>query len=263
VRGPWRRNHPEDEVDSVGYPTADEILTTRRLRDRLNRLTPEYRQLTLELLRAVVPKLKGVRRPADLKTVFRDGDLLALLEAQLYPVVERAIESANRGVLPLRRRYSSHFVVTLTGLAGPAAANATEVQGLIAMAFPPVGAADLAFSIPAAVLIGFASQLVEFYVEISVVATRLRGAGVSDSAIIRRVLLAAVAPGMRDVPELTMHRLVRGLAIRILARAAADWLPVVPLASGVYLSNRAMHRVHRAVDHALQGLESQPNLRPR
>jgi hypothetical protein len=166
-------------------PSADEILTSRRLRRRLNRLAPEYRQQTSELLRAVVPKLTGVRRPADLETLLRDDDLLAMLEANLYPVVERAIESANRRVLPLRRRYSSHFVVTLTGLAGPAAANATEVQGLIAMLFPPAGAADLAVNVPAAVLIGLGSQLVEFYVELSVVATRLRDAGISDTAIVR------------------------------------------------------------------------------
>jgi hypothetical protein len=210
-------------------------------------------------LRALLPKLKGVRKPADLRGIFQDGDLLRLLETQLYPIVERAIESANRGVLPLRRRYSSHIAVTLTGLAGPAAANATEVQGLIAMAFPPVGAADLAVSVPVAVLIGFGSQLVEFYVELSVVATRLRDAGISDSATIRQVLLRAVAPGARDVTEMTMHRLVRGLAVRILARAAADWLPVVPLASGVYLSNRAMHRVHNAIDDALKDLDAERN----
>ena len=261
MRVPGKRAQSKEEADSVG-PTTDEILTNRRLRRRLNRLAPEYRQLTLELLRAVVPKLKGVRRPADLKALFRDNDLLALLEAQLYPVVERAIESANRGVLPLRRRYSSHFVVTLTGLAGPAAANVTEVQGLIAMAFPPVGAADLAVSVPAAVLIGFGSQLVEFYVELSVVATRLRDAGISDPTITRQVMLAALAPGARDVTKMTMHRLVRGLAVRILARAAADWLPVVPLASGVYLSNRAMHRVHKAVDDVMQELEAHPDRWP-
>ncbi len=255
---PRRRSQTEGTTGSAGYPTPDEILTNRRLRHRLNRLAPEYRQLTLELLSALLPKLKGVRRPSDLKALFRDGDLLTLLEARLYPIVERAIESANRGVLPLRRRYSSHFVVTLTGLAGPAAANATELQGLMAMAFPPVGAADLAVSVPVAVLIGFGSQLVEFYVELSVVATRLRDAGITDSAVIRRVLLAAVAPGTRDISEMTMHRLVRGLALRMLARAAADWLPVVPLASGVYLSNRAMRAVHRAIDDVLQELDAQP-----
>jgi hypothetical protein len=248
----------EGAADPAGYPTADEILANRKLRHRLNRLAPEYRQLTLEFLRALLPKLKGVRRPGDLRALFRDGDLLSILETQLYPIVERAMESANRGVLPLRRRYSSHLIATLTGLAGPAAANVTEVQGLIAMAFPPVGAADLAVSVPVAVLIGFSSQLVEFYVELSVVTTRLRDAGIADPAITRQVLLAAIAPGARNISEMTMHRLVRGLAVRILARAAADWLPVVPLASGVYLSNRAMHRVHNAVDDVLRELDAQP-----
>lgn len=255
MRVPRRRSQPEEPAGSTSYPTADEILGNRKLRHRLNRLAPEYRQLTLEVLRALLPKLKEVRRPADLKALLRDGDLLALLEMQLYPIIERAIESANRGVLPLRQRYRSHVIVTLTGLAGPAAANATEVLGLIAMAFPPIGAADLAVSVPVAVLIGVGAQLVEFYVEVSVVSTRLRDAGISDPAIIRQVLLAAVAPGARDISEMTVHRLVRAVSVRILARAAADWLPVVPLASGAYLSNRAMHAVHKAIDDMLHELE--------
>ena len=155
MRLPFKNQGPDEFGEDPDGLAAEEILEGRRLGRWLDRLSPEYRHLTLDLfrallpsVRAMLPKLKRVRSRGDLGVVFQDSELLVALEAQLFPIVERAIQSASRGTLPLRRRYSSHALVSLTGLAGPLAANATEVQGLVAMAIPPVGAADLAVSVP-------------------------------------------------------------------------------------------------------------------
>ena len=255
--------HRADEPRTAGEQAlatseVEVIIESRRVRQILRGLTPEYRELTVDFLRATLPKLRGVRRLRDIKALRDDPEILGALERTLVPLLQKAVAKSSKGALPLRRRTISHLAVSSTGIAGPVAANLAELQVLFTSVAgtPATGAASATISVPAAMTVGFVAELIELYVQLSVATAKLRHAGIEDEAVTTAVMLRAFAPSATGAGAQALTKAAERLAVRLLERSAADWVPGISVATGLVWSNLDLHRLHRACDDAIR--ERQP-----
>ena len=244
---------PPDEqyVDLMGpdgQPDEADDLVAGALRDEefqrtAGKLDPGTRLLVTAFLKMALPRLVRVRRPRDLRRWTKDAVVLAATHSYLVPAIDGLMESAARGALPIRGRVPSHLSATVTGVAGPVAANLAELQVLAATILSgPGGAPVAAVSAPTAAAVGVAAQMAELYAQTSVAARILAGHGITDPVALRTVMARALVPGGSEMAV----RVATRLATRMITRLAVQWLPVVSIARGLVVSNVDMHRIHQA-----------------
>ncbi len=229
---------PEGGNDAVDVALGDE-----GFQRTAGKLDPDTRSLVTAFLKLALPRLVRVRRPRDLRRWTKDAVVLAATQSYLVPAIDGLMESAARGALPIGGRVPSHLSATVTGVAGPVAANLAELQVLAATMFTgPGGAPVAAVSAPTAAAIGMAAQMAELYAQTSVAAKLLARHGITDPAALRTVMARALAPGGSEIAT----RVATRLATRMVTRLAVQWLPVVSIARGLVVSNLDMHRIHQA-----------------
>ena len=229
---------PERGNDAVVVALGDE-----GFQRTAGKLDPDTRSLVTAFLKLALPRLVRVRRPRDLRRWTKDAVVLAATQSYLVPAIDGLMESAARGALPIGGRVPSHLSATVTGVAGPLAANLAELQVLAATLFSgPGGAPVAAVSAPTAAAIGMAAQMAELYAQTSVAAKLLARHGITDPTALRTVMARALAPGGSEIAT----RVATRLATRMVTRLAVQWLPVVSIARGLVVSNLDMHRIHQA-----------------
>lgn len=230
---------------TAGVPHSDE----QRAAGLLNRLPKSVRDPTITLVRHLLPKLVEVRRPSDLRKVAKDRALIEALGRDFLPIIDAAIKSAATTALPIQSRWSTHLSATVTGAAGPVIANAAELAAIFG------GPGTLIVTAPTALTVQVAATVWETYVEFSLIAQKLRRAGVTDVDLVRLALVRSLVP---DANDFTKKVLIRGgerLAVRLLTRSAAQWVPIAGPVFGVVRANIDVHRAHRAADSILRDLQ--------
>jgi hypothetical protein len=208
----------------------------------LDRLPAQLKEPTIALLRAVGPRLLAVRRPKDLRRLAKDPIVLAAIAKDLAPVLEAAITRASVVTIPVHHRVTSHLSATVSGAAGPVAANAAELAVLFG------GPPTLGVTAPTAFATSAVAVVWESYVELSVIAQKLRRAGIDDPEQIRLALLRTYVPGATDLTKAVLVRGAERLAVRLLTRISAAWLPVAGPVFGAVRSNIDVHRAHKAAE---------------
>ena len=212
----------------------------------LDRLPPSVREPTVALLKAVGPQLVKVRRPRDLRRMAKDPVVLAAIAKDLVPVLEAAIAKASVMTLPVHHRWSSHLSATVSGATGPVVANAAEVAAVFG------GPPSLGVTAPTAFATTAAAVVWESYVELCVVAQKLRRAGIDDPEVIRVALLRTYVPDATDFTKTVLVRGAERLAIRLLTRISAAWLPLAGPVFGAVRSNIDVHRAHQAAEQVIR-----------
>jgi len=215
----------------------------------LDRLPQGLREPTVALLRAIAPQLRKVRRPKDLRRLARDPLVLAAVAKDLVPVLEATIDRASTVALPVHQRWSSHLSATVSGAAGPAVANAAELAAIFG------GPPTLGVTAPTAFATSAVGVVWESYVELSLIAQKLRRAGIEDPELIRMALLRTYVPDATDFTKAVLVRGAERLAIRMLGRIAAAWVPVAGPVFGAVRSNIDVHRAHKAADEIIREQE--------
>jgi hypothetical protein len=216
------------------------VVNTERLRARVA-VPPPVRDLLGTFTRVALPKLARARRPKDLKALVRDPKLIEALGRDLLPL----IEGAARYALPVKSRAVGHISATLTGAAGPLAANAAE--GLLL-----AGPETAAITAPAAVAVQITAAAWEMYVELSTIVQKLRAAGIEDPELVELAILRMVLPGTTDVTKGMATHAAERFAERLLTRAAVGWLPIAGPFVGSIASNFDLHRAHRAAESVMR-----------
>jgi hypothetical protein len=199
------------------------------------------RDLVSTFTKVALPKLAKARRPKDLKALLRDPKLIEALGRDLLPL----IDAASRYTLPVKSRALGHVSATITGAAGPLAANAAE--GLLL-----AGPETAAITAPTALAVQITAAAWETYVEFSTIVHKLRAAGIEDPEKIELAIVRMVLPGTTDVTKGIVTRAAERFAERMLARAAAGWLPVAGPFVGSVASNFDLVRAHRAADSVIR-----------
>jgi hypothetical protein len=214
----------------------------------LDRLPKTVRDPTVTLVKQLLPKLAKVRRPSDLRRLAKDRALVEALGRDFLPIIDAAVRTASTAALPLESRWSTHLSATVTGAAGPVVANAAELAALFG------GPETLVVTAPTALTVQVAATVWETYVEMSLIARKLRSAGVTDIESIELALVRSLVP---DADDFTKRVLIRGgerLAMRLLTRSAAEWVPIAGPVFGVIRANIDVHRAHKAADSVLREL---------
>lgn len=214
----------------------------------LGRLPKSVRDPTITLVRQLLPKLVKVRRPRDLRKLASDKELVQALGRDFLPIIDAAILTAATSSLPLQSRWSTHLSATVTGAAGPMIANAAELAAIFG------GPESLVVTAPTAITVQVAATVWETYVEFSLIAQKLRRAGVTDVDQVRLALVRSLVP---DANDFTKKVLIRGgerLAVRLLTRSAAEWVPIAGPVFGVVRANVDVHRAHRAAESIIRDL---------
>ena len=217
-----------------------------RARSLLERLPPSVREPTAALLKAVAPQLLKVRRPRDLRRLAKDPVVLAAVAKDLVPVLEAAISKASVVTLPVHHRWSSHLSATVSGAAGPVAANAAEIAAVLG------GPPTLGVTAPTAFATTAVAVVWESYVELCVIAQKLRRAGIDDPEVIRIALLRTYVPDATDFTKTVVVRAAERLAVRLLTRISSAWLPLAGPVFGAVRSNIDVHRAHKAAEQVIQ-----------
>lgn len=199
------------------------------------------RDLVGTFTKVALPKLAKARRPKDLKALVRDPKLIEALGRDLLPL----IEAASRYTLPVKSRVVGHVSATITGAAGPLAANAAE--GLLL-----AGPETAAITAPTAVAVQFSAATWEMYVEFSTIVQKLRDAGIDDAETIELAIVRMVLPDTTDVTKKVVTRAAERMAERMLARAASGWLPIAGPFVGSIASNFDLHRAHKAAESVIR-----------
>ena len=211
----------------------------------LDRLPSQVREPTAALLKAIGPQLLKVRRPKDLRRLAKDPVVLAAIAKDLVPVLEGAIAKASVVTIPVHQRWSSHLSATVSGAAGPVAANAAEIAAIFG------GPPTLGVTAPAAFGTTAVAVVWEAYVELCVVAQKLRRAGIDDPEVIRLALLRTYVPDATDFTKTVLVRGAERLAIRLLTRISSAWLPLAGPVFGAVRSNIDVHRAHKAAQQVI------------
>jgi hypothetical protein len=204
------------------------------------RVSAPARDLLATFTKVALPKLAKARRPKDLKALVRDPKLIEALGRDLVPLIEQAARYA----LPVKSRVLGHISATITGAAGPLAANAAE--GLLL-----AGPETAAITAPSAVGVQITAAAWEMYVEFSTIVHKLRDAGINDPELVQLAIMRMVLPGTTDVTKGMVARAAERFAERMLTRAAAGWLPIAGPFVGSVASNFDMHRAHRAAESVI------------
>lgn len=221
-----------------------------RVASLLNRLPKSVRDPTVTLVRQLLPKLVTVRRLRDLRKLAKDRALIEALGRDFLPIIDAAISSAATTALPIQSRWSTHLSATVTGAAGPVVANAAELGAIFG------GPQTLVVTAPTALAVQVVAIVWETYVEFSLIAQKLRRAGVTDVDHVRLALVRSLVP---DATDFTKKVLIRGgerLAVRLLTRSAAEWVPIAGPVFGVVRANVDVHRAHRAAESILRDIEA-------
>jgi hypothetical protein len=206
-----------------------------------NTAAASARDLVKTFTRVALPKLAKARRPKDLKALMRDPKLIEALGRDLIPL----IDAAQRFALPVQSRALGHVSATITGAAGPLAANAAE--GLLL-----AGPETAAITAPTALAVQISAATWETYVEFSTIVQKLRAAGIEDASKIELAIVRMVVPDAIDVTKGVITRATERLAQRMLARAATGWLPIAGPFVGSIESNFDLHRAHTAADSVIR-----------
>ena len=204
-------------------------------------LPKQARDVLVTVTKTALPRLAKARRPKDLKALARDPALIEALGRDLAPVLETAIRYA----LPVRGRLPTHVSATVTGAAGPLAANVAE--GLLL-----AGPQAAAIGAPTAVTIQFSAAVLETYVEFSTIVQKLRGAGIDDRDDVMLAIMRTLVPDATSATKTVVTRGLQRLAQRMVLRAARGWLPLAGPILGSVSSNFDMHRAHRAAEGVIR-----------
>src|SRR4051812_44631976 len=182
----------------------------------LNRLPASVRAPTITLVEQLIPKLVKVRRPRDLRKLANDKELVQALGRDFLPILDAAMRSASSPTLPIQSRWSTHLSATVTGAAGPVIANAAELGALLG------GPETLVVTAPTAITVQVAATVWEAYVELSLVAQKLKRAGITDPDQVRLALARTLVPDANDFTKKVLLRGGERLAVRLLTRSAAE-----------------------------------------
>ncbi|HVT78779.1 MAG TPA: hypothetical protein VHD87_17190 [Acidimicrobiales bacterium] len=212
--------------------------------------TTAVRDLIGTFTKVALPKLARARRPKDLKALARDPKLIEALGRDLIPL----IDAASRYTLPVKSRVVGHVSATITGAAGPLAANAAE--GLLL-----AGPETVAITAPTALAVQVTAAVWETYVEFSTIVHKLRAAGIDDADSVQLAIMRMVLPEADEVSTAMVTRAAERLAARMLREAAAGWLPVAGPFVGSIASNFDLHRAHRAADSVIRQRKAPPRRR--
>ena len=212
----------------------------------LGRLPKSVRDPTVTLVKQLLPKIAKVRRPRDLRKLANDKALVQALGRDFLPIIDAAILTAATNALPLRSRWSTHLSASVTGAAGPVIANAAELAALLG------GPETLVVSAPTAITVQVAATVWETYVEFSLIAQKLREAGITDVEEVRLALVRSLVPDANDFTKKVLLRGGERLAIRLLTRSAAEWVPIAGPVFGVVRANVDVHRAHRAAESIIR-----------
>jgi hypothetical protein len=216
----------------------------------VDRVPEPVRDLVNTFTKVALPKLAKARRPKDLKKLVRDPQIIEALGRDLIPL----IDAAARYTLPVKSRVLGHVSATISGAAGPLAANAAEAS-LVA------GPEAAVITAPAALAIQITAAVWEMYVEFSTIVHKLRAAGIDDPESIELAIVRIVVPDANDVTKGMVTRAAEALARRMLREAAEGWLPVAGPFVGAVTSNYDLRRAHLAAESVIRQKRGGPSAR--
>ena len=216
------------------------------MKAQFSNLPEPIRASVKTLVKVAGPKLIKVRKPRDLKKLMKDPTLIKALGRDLEPVINTIIDAAAKAPAPISGRVTTHISATVTGAGGAAVANWAELGALFG------GPETLALTAPTAFGIQAAATAWETYVEFSVIVNKLRAAGINDPERLRLAAIRTLVPDATDVTKLVVVRGGERLAVRLLTRTAAGWVPLAGPIFGVVRANIDLHRAHVAAESVIR-----------